>query len=788
MANRFPHLDNATDFPNPGNINVYEYENTYQYDRFDYAQMDIVLCKVPWDMGEAHVGNRTISGIGNVVFFETKEQRNAWFDNLPDTECIRFTTKYRELHRDNEITLPVPFDVAARYNYIYVHYNIVPNPDEPVEYEDADGLRDWFWFVREVEFLSPNTTRLHLLNDAWQTFIYDMDIPYMFLERGHAPMFATDIDTYLSNPIANCADLLADDVNYGEADVTASIHEHVWNAQNMHAVFVTTADITKTGWWDSATDTWVTPTDNGIINQGVLTYYNFAVPVNDLALFLSDLDDNMPNFYQTIQAIFFASSDLFTVSSTHSFIGHTCYLINSFYQTTTIHTLSKTDFAYPAEYANIAKLYTYPYSYIQLTDEAGNTTDIRIENTNGKIEFESVLSLAYPWINLTGHVSSVGKAVKRNISFTNINARTMPIAGNWAELIYKWDIPTFGVIQSGERSNNYNAYYDRKQAQRAYTNSYDSEVASADTLVANAALQVAANSANATISNTAADGNLGVSIAANSVQQLVGNTITQNTADSQVQASEMQAAIGAVGSLASSVPAALAGFAAAGPVGAAGAMVGSLIGAATNIAGTTVAAGLTQTQAGYAIQSNNLQINLSNTSNTQNTDIQKIATTDSADTANDLTTGTTANTAATQIANAGRTRDTAIGAIENQLKQAALNAPDYIGTSANGENAAIKPMALFSNVITQNDYAISRAGDDFLRYGYAYNRQWAFNGDWNVAPKFTYWKLSDFWVKGLQVPDMYVDKIRFFLFGGVTVWRDPADIGNVSIYENEVTI
>ena len=65
-----------------------------------------------------------------------------------------------------------------------------------------------------------------------------------------------------------------------------------------------------------------------------------------------------------------------------------------------------------------------------------------------------------------------------------------------------------------------------------------------------------------------------------------------------------------------------------------------------------------------------------------------------------------------------------------------------------------------------------------------YGGMWPFDGNWNVGEHFTYWKASDFWITGLSVPDMYVDRIRFFLFGGVTVWSNPADIGNVSIYEN----
>jgi hypothetical protein len=91
---------------------------------------------------------------------------------------------------------------------------------------------------------------------------------------------------------------------------------------------------------------------------------------------------------------------------------------------------------------------------------------------------------------------------------------------------------------------------------------------------------------------------------------------------------------------------------------------------------------------------------------------------------------------------------------------------------------------LIANIVTQSASAIKQAGDEFLRYGYMYEQQYDFDGNWNKGRYFTYWKLRDFWVKNLNIPDMYVDKLRFFLFGGVTVWRRPEDIGNVTIYEN----
>ena len=165
---QFPRMNNGS-FPNIENVNVNQWVNDFDYSRYDYTQMKIMLCAVPWDMGEAHVGNHTISGIGNVVYFGSAEKRDEWFANIPDDECFRFETKYKELHRDKYIDVPVPFDIAAKYNYIAVEYELFANDDSPVEYENDSGVRKWFWFVREVEFLAPNATRLHLLDDAFQT-------------------------------------------------------------------------------------------------------------------------------------------------------------------------------------------------------------------------------------------------------------------------------------------------------------------------------------------------------------------------------------------------------------------------------------------------------------------------------------------------------------------------------------------------------------------------------------------------------------------------------------------
>lgn len=777
---RFPHLTangNESAFPDIATVRTYQYDNKYDYSKFDTVQMNLTLCKVPWDMGEAHVGNRTISGIGNVVYFGSKENRDAWFNAIPDSDCFRFATKYRELHRDNYIDVPVPFDVASKYNYIAVFHEPMASTENPVMYEEKDGLRNWFWFVREVEFLSPNTTRLHLLNDAWQTFIYDMTIPYMFLQRGHAPMKGMNTDKYLKNPISNCSYLLApEDHDLTVPRITTSTTERVFNTGSMYAVIVTTSNPRGT-WGAKADGTWQVPSSQSYM-QGVPTYRAFAVAASSFSSFINSVDSQ---FLQTVQAVCFVSSDMLTLETSFSFGGQTCYEIAANYKQTTVHEIKTGDFAYPAKYASLAKLYTYPYSVIRLTDSDGNETNVRIEDTNGKIELEYCVSLVYPWLKINAQITSVGKAGKRNVSFANVNSRTMPIGGNWHELLISLDIPTFAVTQSAGTVNDYATHFDRAQQAYAGDNAQANQQATGDNLVANAGVTTAANTAVTTAGNTSAAAGYVSTVLYNSGMATAANIIVSNNATSTIQANEQQ---GAIGAASGAITSAVSGIASGNPAAAAAGVVNGLVGAAATLASTSVANALTSAQAANAASSNSSAASYGNGKSNADTQAQMTAATDICSANNTATTSHAANNSATIYANAARDRATVTSAINNQIAQAKLGEPSTFGDFANGDYATTRPLALFSNIITQDDYTIRRCGDDFLRYGYTVNCEWDFDGNWCPMDHFTYWRLSDFWVEGLQVPDMYVDKLRFFLFGGVTVWKVPEEIGRVTLYDN----
>lgn len=793
---------NESDFPHVGNVDVFKFDNDFDYERFNATQMELQVCSVPWDVGEAHIGARTISGIGNVVYFGTKDERDAWFDAIPDSECYRFTTKYKELHRDMVIDVPIPYDMCAKHNYLVVKYNLFANDDSPVMYESTDGLREWFWFIREVEFVAPNTTRLHLLDDAFQTWIYDINVSGMILERGHAPLFAMSADEYLSNPLENNAYLLTEDVNFGDATQVSHTDALVLNDGNMYACIATTGN-PKADWGTKSGGSWHVPVSAYYSNQGQPSCYVFAVSAANINSLLAEIDANAPQFKQTIQAIFFVSEKLVTVAGTFELFGIQCYNLNASRKTLDLTNLDKSQFGYDSRYADIAKLYTSPYAHIEISDENGEVDIIRIEDTTGNIDVSASLSYAWPFINLDAHLMGVGGGRSGNVTFRNVNSHTFPFAGRWYDTLRSWSVPTFAVVLSPAKENDYSTHFDRVQeayaadiaktnADAAANTTLADSNATADNIVDNADVTIDGNTAQTSISNAGAQADASYTQLYNTDMAIASNMLSGMSTASTIAANEKQAAIGAVSGVAQG---AIGAVASGNPVGAAASIAGSIVGAAAQVASMNVSNGLLAYDQTLASASNRASATASNGTTQNKVDNQNDIQSDLTDNQNDVTEAHAANDSAlmkgnaqrdnaTALANNVRNRAVVTSDIANQISQAALREPFLYGDFSNGESASTKPMALFANIVTQSKSAIASAGDEFLRYGYMLDRQWDFDGDWNVGKYFTYWKLKDFWVYNLNVPDMYMDKIRFFLFGGVTVWRKPEYIGKVSVYDN----
>ena len=920
----FPHLDTNSKFPYLDNVEVYKYDNNFDYSRFDYDQMEIIVCSVPWDMGEAHIGNRTISGIGNVVDFGGKDERDQWFADLPADECFRFSTKYRQLHRENKIGVPIPFDVASNYNYVAVEYKPMAHEGSPIDYEREDARRKWFWFIREVEFVGPNSTVLHLMIDAWQTFIYDLDIVSMVLERGHAPMAAIRADEYLQNPIENNAYLLCEDVNYGDDSVIRDCeYLPIGNGRKfcLFALPMMQSNITATGAAMSGNTSPATyidevsrwghqlivsgyewsyvPDYSGVNAPFVQSLMHksdfvfngngvFAIESENASSFFNALAANYMHIFQAIQAVFIVDEEHLRIDSQFTLAGFTVYNVTS---KNTVHNITLTSdmFNYPDEYKEIAKLYTFPYATLEYTDDDGLTVELKIENT-GKLSIVHELAIVFPYVQQRVYLRGVNGSKTdtytwRNIGNNSDTRMTLPV-DDFSKFMSKWNIPTFALYVRRDRmdapgdyasmqARRERALIDYKNTVRIANTMYENASDTQDTNVANIGASGATNTANiqrttakdvdnvarvqvGMVDNTSDINATQTDIVENlqyagSFGPFGGGFVNATTwanfekisDDADTDWAVIQQGLGsgvqyAVGMATNNIATQVAGGAiTTGALAATGNVPGAVMsGLSTGVSavstGISTGIAITNDSNLAAIQQQAIIDKISHARTLSQKTVDAKQTYDIAvkNSENGLRTSQTnrfsgtsginntnaqadktaldanaADTQATDNSNAVRTKNTTVNnedwsrdAIvvgakadleQKQLEEKsrwlnrAKSAP-VVMTSYTGDamQDVFKRRGVRLNVRTQSKSAIKCAGDEFLRYGYMLEQQWDFDGNWNVLPYFTYWKLRDFWIRSLNVPDAYVDRIRFFLFGGVTVWSKPEYIGHKTIYEN----
>ena len=486
MVDRFPHM-NDTDFPGlPGETAFLN--NDFDYSKYDKTQMRIGICSVPWDVGLIHVGNAQIGGLGNVVYFETPEARDEYLNSIEDKYV--WETEYREYHDDMYIQVPLPYEKAVRYNYIWVEYTRLP-----VDYSEG-GKERFFFFIRECSQLASSTCKVKLMRDTWQTFIHDVNISYFMLEQGHAPMTLTSADEYLANPIENNSWLLSEDVNFGDSYKRKYHSSIVLNGSDMWCVFVTTSNpLAEFG--EAHTDYWDTPNGHSV-KDGQPTYYAFAIDPDDLPTFLNNMDSEVPQFAQTVQGVFFIARNLVSADVTFRFASVNCTTLIQRQRDIDLAELTKDAFGFGDDYRELAKLYTYPYSFLEIADDSGNVSQIKIEETSGNLSLKVTTSLAYPWIAIDGRLSGVGEG-SAALEFFNIDRHTFNIDGDWYDHIYSWNIPTFGITQSAAVAADYQTYFDRKQKALELQTALDNTTDNAET-----ELQNSLNSANTNYENALA--------------------------------------------------------------------------------------------------------------------------------------------------------------------------------------------------------------------------------------------------------------------------------------------
>lgn len=798
MEREFPHLGD-TAFPHLSNVDVWKYRNNFDYGRWE-DNARIKLCTVNWD-----------ADYNNVVNWETDEARDAYFDGLEGCKVDEPTMF--QVQPDGTVKVPVPFNAATQCNYLVLDYPVMPTPDNPVSYA-APARNRFLYFCEAVEELAPNTTLCHVQLDVWSTYINSVDVSGMMLARGHAPMASVTATDYLKNPYANQAMLTAPDVTFGTFARTPSVKSHIFNGE---VLAVITMSATSWGIWGTkAAGTWRVPAEPLYLDDTPSLLSLSVAPAN-LAPLLTAMKTEVPQAFQTIRAVWFAPVELVETGEPYTFAGKSVRRVFANPWTDfEVAAWSKSDFGYPAKCDDMAKLYTYPYARIMAHTDAGDI-EVKVEETEGNISVAARLNLAGPFINVDTYVHLGGASA--SLAFAALNSISMPWAGDALKTLRSLEIPSFAVYLDAGTVNDYATHFDRAQANTALQNAYTSATASAKTALDNGIDSVDLSIANLATSVSAAlavlaesqdmeNTVLGNTIEVNNILTNNANLLTQtitgaqnevaavsnmNNVNAAVQSGQLALGVGAGQGIAQAVSMDFAGA-----LNTAASNFQYAFNQSTSMQANTANVGIAITTreeiTSATKQSNSVrntegnQLNLINTRRKQRAERTNLNTeTTSQTTQNNRSAGVNkANMQRgynTNVANAGRSRSTALSAIENGIKQAALGAPLEGGAFANAATASSRPLGWVFEVQTQDTGSIMAAASHFARYGYALGQYWEFTR-WQVMRAFTYWQCDDVWIIPRACTQGAASLIRSILIEGTTVWREPAIIGAIDIWEN----
>ena len=142
------------------------------------------LCDVPWDQNYRNVSTFNL-------YRHSAENRCNFQESHRDSYFFRaeFPGEMVEIDRvtyckpNEPVRVNLPYSKCYKYNYL-----VVKNPELPVPGEETPPTL--YYFITGVSFVAPNTTHLTLQLDVWTTYGPYIEIESAFVERGHVARHA----------------------------------------------------------------------------------------------------------------------------------------------------------------------------------------------------------------------------------------------------------------------------------------------------------------------------------------------------------------------------------------------------------------------------------------------------------------------------------------------------------------------------------------------------------------------------------------------------------------------
>ena len=712
----FPHLQNATTFPDTDTRVYGQYRNVFDYNIWTPNTV-IKLCHVNW-FDDYH----------DVVKFSDDIARDTWFDKL-DGETVKLTTNMYIARADADgIKLPVPYMTAQQYNYIVVDFShdIINTP-----YQKADVQTRYHFFITSVRAEAPNTTTCTLMRDVWTDYINSTTINGLLLSRGHAPLTETTPQELLKNPRANCRDFTLPDVDYGNAAsnirkstpvnlqngtryiclATTFSSEQLQTMSGMRGTNITDSDPTYSN--NDGTVTGFSWGAGNIYTSNVagagtsyntidnLTASNVTMYALESSKISGDYFDTLfayyPHIMSQITAVFVATANMMRLGNIVTVNDVEWHTVSGTRAKISDIDLTVNDFGYATEYAAITRLYLAPYAHLEISDNIGNKARVEIADC-GRLSVQTVTSLSYPILRQIAWLDGVGSDGSTSIGINAIDGNSItadvPNADVLKTLI-SHDIPTYALQRRAIDAHRADAYNrEIAQARENAVISYENGARSANVAlsntnrsnansIANTNLTNALNStvtansnnaSNAIYKNNVTQQNLLLSASNNKIDEM--NTasldLTTQLVNTEITASAIgtvTAAIGAIGTAATGIAVTAATGGAAAPMVAAGLGAAGSIG----LSGASFATGASKTAAEAAYkqayndaaafaakkyngQANSVSIAMAGTQNIQATTLN----TNNTNASNATNSGVAANNANTSNANASASRNQSV--------------------------------------------------------------------------------------------------------------------------------
>ena len=307
----------------------------------------------------------------NQLTFSNSTAQYNYFNSLTH----KTVTQISYQRKDSYIRFPEHIDNLIEYNYVM--------------YKNSNYSNKWFYaYVTRMEYENDNCTRVYIETDVWQTWQFDLTFMKSFVEREHV-----NDDTVGKHTVPE--NLETGDYISTYLQPSSKYLEH----SDMCFAVASTIPATSTSY----------VTTSEILPTGV--YYAGFTSLQGIHDYISHLDSI--GAADSVVSVFVIPKYFFSSWGSVSGIDGSVSTTVSFYHSETI-TIPTVNYLGNNYTPKNKKLLTFPYSFLQVSNHAGQVVDYRWENFNTRVSGNSIQ------FTLHGSLTPSGSYTLFPIDYNNI--------------------------------------------------------------------------------------------------------------------------------------------------------------------------------------------------------------------------------------------------------------------------------------------------------------------------------------------------------------------------------